>query len=337
MTGEFDDDADFEIDPNGAGEDAHQPVLDPVPEGARDQNDQEPHPKQERRTRLMNRLHSLSRKVSERDGFIARQSREIEDLKRRFTSAEVTQTLGTAEATVETKLSEAKQRYAKALADGDHEATAQANADIARHTVEQQNLRGHRRRLEARDDGGPQGSADPDNAGRDAPAGPPEHVRGWLETNEDWFNVAQDATPNQRKMTARAIQIEDGLKAKGLKAFSPRMLAAIDQQMRKEFGDYFDDDGGGASPAPAANGRNGAVVVEATLDVPQQRRAPPASPAPAAAPARASGAPVVARAAQGPRNGAAGRPQVRLTQEHIDQAQKMGLTPQQYAAGALMP
>ena len=135
----------------------------------------------------------------------------------------------TSKSAAEAELAAAKERYRKAFEDGQAEAMAEAQADIARAAVRADRA-SNMKPIEVEEK-----EWQPPKAERTQPTASPRTQR-WLEANSDWFGVDEEMTMAAMGLDKK-LQKEYGPDYVGTKEY----FSAIDKTMRKRFPEHFDD------------------------------------------------------------------------------------------------
>lgn len=197
----------------------------------------------------------------------------------------------TSKSAAEIELQAAKKRLKEAFEQGDAEALASAQEDIAKATMKADRVSSMK-------------PIEPEDSFKDAaPAAQPvvsRRTQQWVETNSDWFGKDEEMTMAAMGLDKK-LQREYGSDYIGSKEY----FQTIDKQMRKRFPEYFEIQSDEEDDEPPKR-------VEPAKEEEPPRRAKSSSPV---APASRSTPPS----------------RVKLKSSQVALARKLGITPEQYA------
>jgi hypothetical protein len=199
-----------------------------------------------------------------------------------------------AQANADFALQQAQENYKKAFDEGDTQAMADAQAQIAKASYAQQQAPSYASAIESQ----VPASVVPEQINADAQNQLDPAMKEWSSRNP-WF---MGTSPEQKEMTAYSLFLDEKIRASGInpQTESDKYYASVDEGMKQQFPTYF------GIVQPSAEAKD-------VIDPSSERRQPSNVVAP-----------VTRDTGKKPRN-------VRLSETQVKLARQLGITPEQYA------
>jgi hypothetical protein len=210
-----------------------EPESDPEPQ----HEEAEEAPEQPRRNRAKERIAELSRRAAEAEHRASEAERRARDYEERLSASNVAQ-VEQAEVALKSELAVARRELVEAKSLGDYEREAEATARMAKLSADLSNVEAYRANVTRQKP--PERPQEP----QQPQARIEPRTAAWIESNS-WFNPqssdydAEMAAEAQHY--ARKLEIRLQKEGRGKEIGSQEYFAVIDEHIRSEYSDMFDD------------------------------------------------------------------------------------------------
>jgi len=185
---------------------------------------------------------TAERQRDEAVSYARTQAAELADLRKRMEGG-TTALAESMRTERESRINDAKRRFAQANADGDGDAMAQASADMSLASAELAQITARTPKPQTESERQPEQQRQP--AQQQNQLAP--NVAAWIDHNRNWFNKDQEKT-------AEAMSIHYKLVAEGVRPDSSEYTQKLDKRMRSSYPEHQSLDRGADDDTPARRG-----------------------------------------------------------------------------------